>query len=204
MNKQIKITWLAVGLLALLLTACGDNKRKNTTTSTADKIPVVNDELSDLAPDMNFNDAISVLGILQGNIDYDTFYKVLKSADMIQKLDNIEDVTIFAPTNSAFERITDAKLAHLKTPEGEEEMRQLLNYHLVEEEYDYETLKSTVNLNENLLRLKTFNGGYIALTMENEELFITDEAGFQSKITKPDQEAENGVVHRIDAVLLAQ
>lgn len=204
MNKKTTITWITTGLLALLIAACGDSKKKNTQHIIEDKTPIAEEELTELAPDVTLNDAISILGVLQGNTDYDAFYKALKSADMIQKLNSTAAVTVFAPSNLAFNRIPEAKMAHLKTPQGEKEMQHLLRYHIVEDEYDYKTLVSTVRLNENILRLKTLNGGYLALTMENNELLITDESGFQSKISKPDQEAENGVVHGIDAVLLAK
>ncbi|MFS4446468.1 fasciclin domain-containing protein [Maribacter sp. 2307UL18-2] len=204
MKKRNKI-WAGLLISIILNSACGDSKKNYATVDIEDKTPIASEELSELAPDMTLNDLRSVLGVLEGNTDYDTFYKALKSADMIDKLDNLEDVTIFAPTNEAFNRITETKFAHLKTPDGRKEMRQLLQYHIVvKDEYDFENIVSTIKLNENILRLKTLNGGYIALTIENNEVYITDEIGFQSKITKPDQEAENGVVHGINAVLLAQ
>jgi uncharacterized surface protein with fasciclin (FAS1) repeats len=205
MNKNLNKFWLTVaGILVLPVIACGDSKKNNAAQSIADKTPIVEEELSNLPPDMTLNDAISMVEVLRRNTDFDTFYKALKSAQMIQQVDNLESLTIFAPTNLAFNRITETKLSHLKTPEGKEEMQHILGYHLVEDEYDYETLLTTARLNENVLRLKTLNGGYIALIVENDKLFITDETGFQSEITEPDQEAENGVVHGINALLLAQ
>lgn len=113
-------------------------------------------------------------------------------------------MTVFAPSNEAFDRIAEAKLANLKTPDGADKMKHLLNYHLVGEEYDLETLVSTIRFNENILRLKTLNGGYIALTLEDGEVYITDETGFQSKLTISNLGAENGVVHGIESVLLPQ
>jgi uncharacterized surface protein with fasciclin (FAS1) repeats len=204
MTKILNTSWLTTVILVLLVTACGDNKKKKAVQSVMVKTPIVEEELSNLPPDMTLNEAISVLEILQGNTDYDTFYKGLKSAQIIQTLDSLDVVTIFAPSNIAFNRITEKKLTQLTTPEGKEEMQHILGYHIVQDEYDYKTLLSTVRLNENVLRLKTLNGGYIALSIENDTLFITDETGFQSEITEPDQEAENGVIHGISALLLAQ
>ncbi|MFD0798348.1 fasciclin domain-containing protein [Maribacter chungangensis] len=191
-------------LLCVLLLSCGNKEKKPATASIKDKTPIATEKLSDLESDVTFNDIRSVLDVLGGNTDYDIFYKALKSANLLSTLDSIEDITIFAPTNAAFKRITEAKLAHLKSPDGTIEMATLLKYHIVEDEYDLETLESTIRLNENILRLKTFNGGFIALTIENNDIYISDETGFQSKIIMPDQEAENGVVHGIDPILLAQ
>lgn len=133
-------------------------QKNNATQSIVDKTPIAEEELSDLPPDMILNDAISISGVLQGNTEYDTFYKGLKSADMIRQLDSSTVYTIFAPTNTAFNRITEAKLAKLKTPEGRDEMKHVLSYHVVADEYDFETLESTIRLNENILRLKKLNG----------------------------------------------
>ncbi|KPM32085.1 Fasciclin-like repeat protein [Croceitalea dokdonensis DOKDO 023] len=162
------------------------------------------EELLGLKPDFTLDDARSVLGILSGRTEFDTFHKSLKSAGMATKLDSIDELTVFAPTNEAFNRITEAKLANLQTPAGTDEMKHLLNYHLIVEEYDLETLISTIRLNENILRLKTLNGGYVALTLEDGKVFINDETGFQSKLTIFDLEAKNGVVHGIESVLLPQ
>ncbi|WP_178989616.1 fasciclin domain-containing protein [Winogradskyella schleiferi] len=52
--------------------------------------------------------------------------------------------------------------------------------------------------------MKTFNGGYIALTVDDNNILITDELCNQSEIIQPDQEAENGVVHGISEVLIPQ
>lgn len=204
MEYSIGKTTMSLMMTCVLMTSFGQTKKNEETSSLDDKTPIVEKDLSELAPDMTLNDAPSVLEVLGSAAEFDMFHKALKSADMAKKLDNMKDMTLFAPINGAFDRITEAKLAHLKTPEGEQEMRHLLNYHLVDDEYDFETLESTIHLNGDILRLKTLNGGYLALTVENGEIFITDETGFQSKIITPDIEAENGVVHALNAVLLAQ
>lgn len=204
MKKTQKLVHTGILLASLGWLSCGDVEKKPANATIPDQTPVAAEALSDLAPDMTFNDNRSVLEVLRGNTDYDMFYKALKSADMVSKLDSSKVITIFAPTNIAFNRITEAKLAQLMSPDGKFEMTKLLQYHIVEDEYDFETLESTIRLNENILRLKTLNGGYIALTIENDEVFITDETGFQSKIIRADEEAANGVVHGINAVLLAR
>lgn len=203
MKRNIRIF---TGLLTVLFltSSCNKTKKSELSQSIDDKTPIVDEELSDLPPDMTFNDARSVLDVLGGITSFDTFHKSLRSTDMMQLLDSLDEVTVFAPTNEAFNRITESKLAHLQTPEGAQEMKQLLQYHLVADEYDFETLESTIRLNENMLRLETLNGDYIALSIENDEIYITDELGFQSKITNRDMEAENGVVHALNAVLLEQ
>lgn len=203
MKKHIYNT-IAVAFSALLFMGCGETKTKRERI-LEDKTPIANKELSDLAPDATLKDLTSVLEVIWDNTEFDTFNTTLKSADLIAQIDSTDVITIFAPVNGAFNRITENKLNHLLTPDGKEEMIHLLKYHMVSgDEYDYGTLTSTVKLNDGILRLQTLNGGYIALSLEGEELYITDETGFQSKVIMPDMEASNGVVHGIEAVLLPQ
>ena len=204
MNKNFPKSLMVFIMLGFVVISCNRTKKSEISQSVDNKTPIMEEELSNLEPDFTLDDTQSVLGILGGRTEFDTFHKSLKSAGMATKLDSMDELTVFAPTNEAFDRIAEAKLANLQTPDGAEEMKHLLNYHLIGEEYDLETLISTIRLNENILRLKTFNGGYVALTLEDGEVYITDETGFQSKLTIPDLEAENGVVHGIESVLLPQ
>ncbi len=166
--------------------------------------PVAEEELSDLPPDFILSDARSVLEIIRDNVDYDRFNKSLRSTEMIEKLGSLEEMTVFAPQNGAFDSMREDHLNHLLTPSGEEEMQKILLYHIVPEEYDRATLVSSIRLNEGILRLQTLQGGYVALTLAGDTIYITDELGQRSKVNMPDMPAENGVVHGIDKLLFPQ
>ena len=119
-------------------------------------------------------------------------------------LDELEETTVFIPTNEAFEKLNDRHLAALKTPDKGKSMTELLKYHMVPEEYEISTLLSTVKLNEGVLRLKTVQGAYLAFSIQNDQLMITDEMGTTTEIKLPDIETSNGVVHGIDDLLMLQ
>lgn len=202
--RKIIYQIVAATCVMLLFVGCGETKSKREKI-LEDKTPVADKELSELAPDATLKDLTSVLAVIWDNREFDTFNTTLKSADLIAQIDSTDVITIFAPVNGGFGRITEDKLNHLLTPDGKEELVHVLKYHMVVgDEYDYNTLTSTVKSNDGMLRLQTLNGGYIALSLEGEELYITDETGFQSKVVMPDLEASNGVVHGIEAVLLPQ
>ncbi|NHF61034.1 fasciclin domain-containing protein [Flavobacteriaceae bacterium TP-CH-4] len=191
-------------LILIFLLGCGESQQKQRPESISDQTPILNEELVDTPPDMTLNDIRSVLDIIRGNTEFDSFDKALVSAEMISIIDSIDDVTIFAPVNEAFNLLSDDKQAQLKSPDGNENMTHILKYHMVEDEYDLATLRSTVVLKEGTLRLKTFNGGYIALQLKNDTLVITDELSMETRIILGDQEASNGVVHGIEKILLPQ
>gem|GEM_PF-3005918 len=167
--------------------------------------PVVKQELSNLPPDFIYRDARSVLDKIGGIVDFDTFDKSLRSIEMGDTLKNIENLTIFAPTNIAFNRLSESELSDLQTPAGAEKMQKILSYHIVPKEYDRPTLVSTIRLNEGVLRLKTLQGGYIALTLsENDVLHITDELGTRSTVELPNIQGNDGVIYGIGYLLMPQ
>lgn len=168
----------------------------------SERTPVAERSLSNLPPDYTFNDAPSILEIIEDNVNFDMFNRALYSTEMIEELKDKDEITVFAPHNSAFARLSEERLDFLKTPNGAGEMQKILKYHIVMEEYDQNTLRSTILLNEGVLRLKTLQGGYLAFTLMNGKIFITDELGNQFEVNKAGLEAENGVVHSIDMVLL--
>ncbi|MFS4418247.1 fasciclin domain-containing protein [Maribacter sp. 2307ULW6-5] len=197
------ITWLCLAHLMITFHLVAQEPG-NTSYDIPENTPILEEERRDLPPDFTFNDARSVLDIMQHARFYDAFVKALYSTEMAQRLDSVDAVTIFAPGNDAFDQLDDAALAQLKTPAGAAEMQEILSYHLVPEVYDRATLVSTIRLNEGVLRLRTLQGGYLALTLLGDQLYITDERGERSKINLANEKAENGVVHGVDKILFPQ
>jgi uncharacterized surface protein with fasciclin (FAS1) repeats len=67
-----------------------------------------------------------------------------------------------------------------------------------------EIVVSGIRLKGGVLRLDTLQGGFIALTPAGNTIYITDELRKLSKVVETNMEAENGVVHGIDTLLLPQ
>lgn len=180
-------------------------KEDNRIEKIEDRTPVLKEEWKENMNDWTEGDDRSTLKAnISNNTDFDSFVKALRSADMYIVLDELEEATIFTPTKSAFDKMHDSYLAELKTPGKEERMTEILNYHIVPEAYDKHTLLSTIRLNEDILRLQTLQGGYLAMHIQEGQLIITDEMGHISKVSVPDIEALNGVVHGIDDLLMPQ
>ncbi|MFD0860604.1 fasciclin domain-containing protein [Sungkyunkwania multivorans] len=204
MMKKIKFEILLLTIAAILMIACGGEKKKEISPTLDNQTPVASKDLRDLAPDTTFDEVRPLVEIINDNAEFNTLNKLLRASGVYEKVETADDITIFAPINNAFSRLTDAKLAHLKTPQGMEETINILQYHIVKDEFDHATLESAIEANRNALRLKTLNGGYISLSLIDGEMYITDENALQSKIVMPDEEASNGVLHGIDGILLPQ
>jgi len=105
----------------------------------------------------------------------------------VETLNGDGPFTVFAPTDAAFEALPagtlDALLADVPT------LRDILTYHVV----GGETTSDELN-NGDLFT--TVNGSQVRISVTAEGIFIND-----ARITVADIEADNGVVHVIDAVL---
>ncbi|MEG3991288.1 fasciclin domain-containing protein [Microcoleus sp. S28C3] len=98
-------------------------------------------------------------------------------------------LTIFAPTNQAF-RKNAAVYAQLLQPENKDKLARVLKYHLIASSVTPED----VNKGE----IKTVEGGTVKISVAPDGVIINDNV----KGVQPSIEASNGVIVRVDNLLL--
>lgn len=131
----------------------------------------------------------SVMDIVANSTDHAILTNALNSAQLSTTLDGDGTFTLFAPTDAAFMALPDGALdALLDDPSGL--LTQVLLYHVVGA-----TAFST-DLSDGQ-EIETLNGATVTVTINDDGVFIND-----AQVTVADIEAENGVVHVIDAVLV--
>jgi transforming growth factor-beta-induced protein len=122
--------------------------------------------------------------------DEDQFLALEDALDRTGLLTTLEGegpFTVFAPTNEAF--------ASIGTDPGEENLRQLLLYHVVAQKLEGKDITGSGTL-------PTLQGTDLSYTVTGSEVTLTDSRGNQVKVTQTDIQATNGVIHVIEAVLL--
>jgi uncharacterized surface protein with fasciclin (FAS1) repeats len=75
--------------------------------------------------------AQNLVDTVAANGSFKTFGKALEQAGMTDTLRGAGPFTVFAPTDAAFEKLPAGRLETLFKPENKEELRALLNYHVV-------------------------------------------------------------------------
>ncbi|NEE11421.1 fasciclin domain-containing protein, partial [Streptomyces sp. SID7499] len=65
------------------------------------------------------------------NPELSTLVSAVKKAGLVDTLNNAKDITVFAPTNAAFEKIPQADLEALLNDKAE--LTKVLTYHVVGE-----------------------------------------------------------------------
>lgn len=100
--------------------------------------------------------------------------------------------TFFAPSDAAFDRLTDEELGYDAVPDsiGNEELRNILLHHVVKGSFmDAEIVQ--------MEQLETMYGGPLEVSTAEGQLTVGG-----ASIVFGDREAENGYIHIIDEVLL--
>ncbi|KAK3062432.1 hypothetical protein LTS18_004064 [Coniosporium uncinatum] len=109
----------------------------------------------------------------------------LTQTELLQAVNDLSDVTIFAPNNAAFQSIGSA-LPNLTA----EDISSILTYHVVNGTVGY---SSTLMDN---MTLPTLNGGNVTINIQNGSVFVNG-----AQVVVPDVLVANGVIHVIDNVL---
>jgi uncharacterized surface protein with fasciclin (FAS1) repeats len=117
-----------------------------------------------------------------------TLALLVEKAGLVNFFQGTGPFTVFAPSNTAFEKMDKATLESLQRPENRDSLIDLINYHVVMGEYPSNRLKSR--------SYKTVNGKDIEVRNENGEITVNG-----VKVVKADLEGPNGVAYIIDSVL---
>lgn len=143
-----------------------------------------------------------IVDIAAGSADHTTLVAAVKAADLVSTLKSKGPFTVFAPTNTAFEKLPQGTVANLLKPENKSTLTGILTYHVVSGNLDAKNVLAAIKKGNGKAVLTTVAGGNLIATLENGKVVITDDKGGKATVTAADLKASNGVIHVIDAVLL--
>ena len=134
--------------------------------------------------------------------DHTTLVAAVKAAGLVDTLSGKGPFTVFAPTNSAFEKLPKETVPTLLKPENKGQLTGILTYHVVAGKMSAADLAAKAKEMGGKVELKTVAGGTITVMGENGGWVVVDANGGKSKITIADVNQSNGVIHVIDGVML--
>lgn len=126
---------------------------------------------------------MTIAEILAGDARFTTLVDLVIRADLLASLEGEEALTVFAPTNEAFEILLSQRS---EVAISDELLKNIILYHIAEGRVALENGKEVLML----------NGDTVLLTVTEEEVKVND-ANILEEIC-----AENGVIYVIDAVLI--
>ena len=134
--------------------------------------------------------------------DHTTLVAAVKAADLVEVLSSEGPFTVFAPTNSAFDKLPKGTVETLLKPENKEQLQMILKYHVVSGKWNAKDIIKLLEKGNGKTVVKTVSGGTLTIWTKGKDVYVTDENGNSSKVTIADVNQSNGVIHVIDSVLL--
>lgn len=143
----------------------------------------------------------NIMSNLVKSKDHSIFVTALKAAGLDEVLAGPGPLTVFAPTNAAFEQMPGGYKALLK-PEAQDRLVAILSYHIAPRKLDDVTLGNMVMAGNGTASFATVEGHPLKATVGNGAAMIVDSKGGQARITVPNVLQGNGVLQVVDRVLI--
>ncbi|HSJ67512.1 MAG TPA: fasciclin domain-containing protein [Anditalea sp.] len=130
-NKNFKNSALAISFLmlgAMASVTAQERTQTQTDSRTQDDTQMVYEELFQDVSDTESHDA---LDLLKQDENFSIFIKLLESSGLEQSIIAQEEVTIFAPTNQAFQQMRTEEYDKLKNSNNLDDLIRILSAHIV-------------------------------------------------------------------------
>jgi uncharacterized surface protein with fasciclin (FAS1) repeats len=140
-------------------------------------------------PDDPRPDLISVISESQQN--HEKILQALRLAGMVPDLQKAGPFTLFAPTDQAFNKFPPGAFERLLLPANNQQLRNLLLYHLLSGRIPLKALQDTNG------RVTTLAGDSVIIKGIDNKVMVND-----VNVIRAENGASNGVIYWIDGVLL--
>jgi len=132
-----------------------------------------------------------IVETVQASGQFTTLIKALEATNLVQLLKTTPNLTVFAPTDAAFSALPAGELDRLMAEENRAELQKLLTYHVVNARLDGAKIDNSRG------PVPTVAGETIQVDGVEETWMIGE-----ARITQADINADNGVIHVVDKVLM--
>ena len=202
---------------ALLLTSCGGDPIEAGDAAPKSKVanmPVVHE--------IRITDALATM---RQHPDFTIFADLVRKADLAQRLSGKAPITVFAPADSAFDKLTVERRAALLDPARRNALVRFVAAHVLVGRASARDLTEAIAKGQGTAKFQTLAGKPLSIsrtdlnmaeappasdpdvaetvpTRASDMLVVTEEGGGSSLVTATDIEASNGVVHVLESVLV--
>jgi uncharacterized surface protein with fasciclin (FAS1) repeats len=131
--------------------------------------------------------------------DHTTLVAAVKAAGLVDTLSGPGPFTVFAPTNAAFGKLPAGTVESLVKPENKQALTKILTYHVVAGRMSAADLMAKAKMGG---ELTTVEGEPLKVSAKNGAVWLTDSKGGMARVTIPNVNQSNGVIHVVDTVLM--
>lgn len=183
-----------IALLALTgLIACGgastapQESSNDATSEAVENTPLGQASVVDEDSDPN------ILQVAIGSKDHTTLVAAVQAAQIEHVLVNAGPLTVFAPTNAAFDALPPGTVEDLVKRENKATLTSILTGHAAPGSFDFDALKKEARKGR---KIYMASGAYLTVTVEGEDVFVEG-----AKVLGTVQ-TSNGIINVVDKVIL--
>lgn len=141
--------------------------------------------------------------IIAGLDQSSRFLAVAKAAGIDATLAGPGPYTVLIPDDAAFEKLPAGTYDTWLKPESRVELSRVLTYHILPGTVLAADIGKAIDqASDKKAPLATMGGGTLTAARDGDKIVLTDGAGNKATLAQADETRSNGVVHRIDTVLM--
>ena len=135
--------------------------------------------------------------------EYTILVNAINQADLTETFKSKGPITVFAPTNQAFDKLPAGELDTLLKPGHKLDLNYLLTYHAIAGRVTARDIAKKINANNGQATYTTIAGSKLTAKIDtNRNIILVDENGGESIISKFDIQQSNGLLHIVNSVLV--
>ena len=134
--------------------------------------------------------------------DATRFAAAAKAAGLDGTLAGPGPYTVLVPTDAAFEKLPAGAYDALLKDDARQELTGVLTYHILPGAILAADIGKAIDAGGGKAPLATMAGGTLTATRDGDAIVIADGAGTKARLIGSDEKESNGVIHRIDAVMM--
>lgn len=178
-------------ITGLFITACNSGGNGDTQNSSGE-------DLSQNTPlgQASVVDDVSAKNILQvaiSSADHSTLVAAVQAAQIEHVLVNAGPLTVFAPTNAAFDALPEGTVADLLKPENKSKLAFILTNHAAPGSFNIDGLKKEAGKGR---KIYTAAGDYLEVVVDGDNITVGG-----AKILGTIQ-TSNGIINVVDSIIL--
>lgn len=192
---KMKKAYFVLIAFAISLASCQSETATNEQTTTAPKAKkeTVNTKVKGQSSVVDEESAKNVLQVALSIPDFSTLCAAIGAAGVEDALVNAGPLTVFAPLNSAFDKLPAGTVETLVKPENKETLTGILINHVAPSNYPIKQLKKEAKKGR---KLYMASGKYLEVENKDGDIYVGG-----TKIIKS-VKVSNGWIHVVDDVLV--
>jgi uncharacterized surface protein with fasciclin (FAS1) repeats len=135
--------------------------------------------------------------------EYSVLVTAIEDAGLTETFKSKGPITLFAPTNQAFEKLPAGELDTLLKPSHKLDLNYLITSHAIVGSLSVRDIQRKINSNKGEATFRTIAGTTLIAKIDaNRNIVLIDDNGGESIISKFDIQQSNGMLHIVNAVLV--